>query len=87
MGQTYDKLNFTVRDYTLYVEVSEDLRKEFVMYQKQEGDRLSRGNLFKMFLTKMIHFDGINIARIDLTFDNEKMLDLLKARGQAIKLQ
>ena len=77
MGSTYEKLNFTVRDYTLYIEVSDTLREEFVRYQKQEGGQSSRGSLFKKFLTKMIQFEGINIARIDLTFDNEKMLDLL----------
>jgi hypothetical protein len=34
----------------------------------------------------MIQFEGINIARIDLTFDNEKLLDLLYKRGHAIKV-
>lgn len=32
MGSTYEKLNFTVRDYTLYIEISEALREEFVVY-------------------------------------------------------
>ena len=81
MGSTYEKLNFTVRDYTLYVEISDALREEFVLYQQQEGNRNTRGTLFKKFLTKMIQFEGINIARIDLTFDNEKLLDLLFKRG------
>ena len=29
--------------------------------------------------------DRIKIARMDLVFDNEKMLNLLKSRGTAIK--
>jgi hypothetical protein len=32
MGSTYEKLNFTVRDYTLYVEISDALREEFIVY-------------------------------------------------------
>jgi hypothetical protein len=53
MGETYEHLNFTVRDYTLYIEISDALRAEFVMYQAQEGNG-TRGSHFKRFLTDMI---------------------------------
>lgn len=34
-----------------------------------------------------IHVDGVNIARIDLAFDNKKIVDLLEKRGLAISQQ
>lgn len=32
-------------------------------------------------------FEDLNIARIDLVFDNKKMIELLEGRGNALKLQ
>jgi len=38
-------------------------------------------------LHERIHVDGVNIARIDLAFDNKKIADLLERRGLAISQQ
>ena len=38
----------------------------------------SRGILFKQYIMNKLQFPGTNILRIDLVFDNEKMIDLLE---------
>ena len=34
-----------------------------------------------------MHVDRVNIARVDLVFDNKKIIDLLEARGNALKVE
>ena len=34
-----------------------------------------------------MHVDKVNIARIDLVFDNKKLIDLLETRGHALKVE
>ena len=38
----------------------------------------SRGILFKQYIINKLQIPGANILRIDLVFDNEKMIDLLE---------
>jgi hypothetical protein len=90
MGRQYDELNLTASDYSLYINVSANHRYEFEQtYGRkiEERSQHSRGEFFKTFIQEKIKVDGINPARIDLVFDNKKMIDLLEARGNAIKLQ
>lgn len=35
----------------------------------------------------MVYVDHVKIARIDLVFDNKKLIDLLEARGNALKVE
>ena len=90
MGRQYDELNLTASDYSLYVNVSARHRYEFDQtYGRkiEERSQHSRGEYFKTFIQEKIKIEGVNPARIDLVFDNKKMIDLLEARGNAIKLQ
>lgn len=48
---------------------------------------VSRGQLFKNYVSEKIHVDRVNIARIDLVFDNKKIIDLLETRGYALKTE
>lgn len=34
-----------------------------------------------------MNFNRVNIARIDLVFDNKKLIDLLETRGYALKIE
>ena len=47
----------------------------------------ARGILFKRYLEQKLKVQGVNIARIDLVFDQKKMIELLEQRGNAIKIQ
>jgi hypothetical protein len=38
----------------------------------------SRGILFKQYIINKFQIPGANILRIDLVFDNEKMIELLE---------
>lgn len=38
----------------------------------------SRGILFKQYILNKLQIPGANILRIDLVFDNEKMISLLE---------
>lgn len=38
-------------------------------------------------MQERIHVDGVHIARIDLAFDNKKIVGLLEERGLAISQQ
>ena len=33
------------------------------------------------------HYDGLRIARMDLLFDNSRMIDMLNKRGKAVKMK
>ena len=91
MGKQYDELNLTASDYTLYIDVSASHRSEFEeVYERQlteEQPRYSRGFLFKQYLEKKLKIRGVEAARVDLVFDNAKMINLLEARGSAIKTE
>ena len=91
MGKQYGELNLTASAYTLFVNVSARHRHEFeAMYaQRLERERAeeSRGFLFKKYIEGKLRVQGVTIARIDLVFDNKKMIELLEARGNAIKLE
>ena len=41
---------------------------------------------FKKYITEKMKSENLNIARIDLVFDNKKMIDLLEARGNSLKV-
>lgn len=43
--------------------------------------------MFKKYIEEKIHVDRVNIARIDLVFDNKKLIDLLEIRGNALKME
>ena len=49
--------------------------------------QISRGQEFIDFLHQRIHIEGVHIARMDLAFDNKKIVDLLEERGLAISQQ
>ena len=91
MGKQYDELNLTASDYTLYIDVTPDHRSEFEdLYARQleeEQPRYSRGFLFKQYLEKKLRIRHVEAARVDLVFDNAKMINLLEARGSAIKTE
>jgi len=88
MGKSYDEVNITASDYTVYLNVTAVHRHEF---QEKWGNRLntdsqfSRGYFFKKFITEKLQYQDTTIARIDLVFDNKKMITLLESRGAAIK--
>jgi len=46
----------------------------------------SRGLLFKKYVKDKLAIEDLSIARIDLVFDNKLMIELLEARGNAMKL-
>ena len=89
MGKQYDELNLTASDYTLFINVSARHRYEFEEMNNgqlnQEQAQHPRGILFKKYIEDKLKVDGVDIARIDLVFDNKKMINLLEARGNAIK--
>jgi len=91
MGQQYDELNLTASDYTLYINLLPKHISEFEeMYAqqlRQEQPQHPRGLLFKRYIEAKVKIQGADIARIDLVFDNAKMIDLLEARGNAIKTE
>lgn len=64
MGSTYDRLNITARDYTLKVELSDQMRYEFSQYEQRHRGP-SRGYLFNQFLRSLLDFEGISILRIE----------------------
>ena len=43
--------------------------------------------MFKKYIQEKMHIDRVNIARIDLVFDNKKLIDLLETRGHALKVE
>lgn len=51
------------------------------------GSVAPRGILFKRYIERKLEANGVRIARIDLAFDQSKMIDVLELRGQAIKEQ
>jgi len=91
MGKQYGELNLTASAYTLFVNISAQHRHEFeAMYAQRlehEQPEESRGFLFKKYIEGKLRVQGVTIARIDLVFDNKKMIELLEARGNAIKLE
>jgi hypothetical protein len=97
LGKLYDELNITADDYTLYANISSRHRQEFMekygnKLEQQERTQArevnaSRGQLFKKYIQEKMHVDRVNIARIDLVFDNKNIIDLLEARGNALKVE
>jgi hypothetical protein len=87
MSQQYDELSFTAANFTAYIDISRQHHEEFTkMYGHLTNDKAqSRGVLFQKFIKS--HFKDAKIARIDLVYDNTKMLNLLESRGTAIKMQ
>lgn len=79
----------TASDYTLYVDISQKYIDEFeeiyASRLKQEQPRQPRGILFKRYIESKLRISGTSICRIDLVFNNQKMIELLEARGSAIK--
>ena len=91
MGKQYGELNLTASAYTVFVDISARQRHEFeAMYaqrlERERGEE-SRGSLFKKYIEGKLRVQGATIARIDLVFDNKKLIELLEARGKAIKLE
>ena len=85
MGQHYDDLNLTASDYTVYVSVTARHRYDFEERYGQEKTH-SRGYWLKQFIQENIVMPrSETVARIDLVFDNKKMIALLESRGSAIK--
>lgn len=73
MGKQYDELNLSASDYTLYVDVTAKHRSDFMRNYKSKMDEytnLSRGHFFKHYITDKLRYEDVNIARIDLVFDN-----------------
>lgn len=91
LGKLYDELNITANDYTVYANISSRHRYEFeeMYHQKieQQADKFSRGYFFKKYIQDKLRVDRVNIARIDLVFDNKNMIDLLELRGNVLKVE
>ena len=88
LGVQYDELNLTASDYTVFVNVSARHRYEFdekYGAQIKKSPELSRGYFFKQYILENIQVANSQIARIDLVFDNKKLIALLEDRGTAIK--
>lgn len=51
----------------------------------QQQPQVPRGTFFKKYITENLRFEDVNVARVDLVFDNKKLIDLLRRRGNAIK--
>lgn len=79
MGQQYDELNLTASDYTVFVNITAAHRHDFNQkYADQiESQNQARGIIFKKYLQDKLRISGTHIARIDLVFDNKKMINLL----------
>lgn len=94
MGRQYDELNLTASDYTVLIDITRSHRSEFedlysdrLRIEDELCDRHPRGLLFKQYIEGKMNVDGVDIARIDLVFDNKKIINLLEARGNAIKTE
>ena len=89
MGQQFDELNLTASDYTIFVNITAAHRHEFNQKNAQqiEAKNQARGIIFKRYLQDKLRISGTQIARIDLVFDNKKLINLLENRGVALKQQ
>lgn len=89
MGQQYDELNLTASDYTIFVNITATHRHEFNQKYADQIESLNqaRGIIFKNYLQEKLRIQGTHIARVDLVFDNKKIINLLQNRGEALKLQ
>ena len=91
IGKLYDELNLTASDYTVYIDINSAHREEFDRLYVEElynpYSSNSRGLLFKKYVKDKLSIEDLNIARIDLVFDNKHMIELLEGRGHAMKLQ
>lgn len=89
-GKLYDELNLTASDYTIYINLNAIHRHEFeTKYQRElndHQDQFSRGYFIKKYVEEKLASENMDIARVDLVFDNKKMIELLEARGNALKL-
>lgn len=80
----------SLRDYTLFFKIDPEQNRVFknAFYDPSQKDS-SRGQQMRAWIWHQLAVfnkdDRIKIARMDLVFDNEKMLGLLKSRGTAIK--
>lgn len=85
----------SANNYTAYISINASHRHEF---QNTYGSKISanprgqnnnfepsKGYYFNKYVSNKMKVPKINIARIDLVYDNTKMLNLLENRGTAIK--
>lgn len=90
LAKRYDLKNVTPCDYSLFIQLSEEQQAEFNEFYN-ERSTVARGAQFKEWLGKKMYLfspdSQVNIMKVDLVFDNRKMLQLLKARGQAISIK
>jgi hypothetical protein len=79
----------TTSDYTVFIEIDPETSQKFDDHIHIPKLGKSRGQQFKEFVYHQImaftRDDGFRIARMDLVFDNNRMIELLKRRGEAIK--
>lgn len=84
-----DENYLTTSDYTAYIEIDRETSDKFDDHIHIPKLDKSRGQQFKEFVYAQIKAftrdDSFRIARMDLVFDNNHMIDMLKARGEAIK--
>jgi hypothetical protein len=88
LGLQSDQVNLTANNYTAYINITAAHRYEFNQKfgsKLQEQSQLSRGHFFNKYIGYKMNVPDVNIIRIDLVFDNKKMLNLLENRGEAIK--
>lgn len=89
-AQFQDNKAVSLTDYTLFFKISPEQNRVFkeAFYNATQKDA-SRGQQMRAWIWHQLAVinkdDRIKIARMDLVFDNHKMLDLLKQRGTAIK--
>ena len=90
MSTRWDENNVTPSDYTLYFTLDSEISQQFDReIFKPDQFELSRGEQFKRWIkNEILNFnrrDEVKIVRIDLAFDNQEMIELLKSRGLAIR--
>lgn len=88
LASRYEKNNATPSDYTLYFYIHPGINKDFdKIFYDPELPGSSRGQQFREYIRKQVLVidKKVEIVRIDLAFDNRRMIKLLKKRGHAIK--
>lgn len=89
MTKNYDEKTVTPSDYTLFFRIDPEQNKIFNKYFYNPNSDVSRGEQMRNWIWDQLAVfskdERIKIARIDLSFDNRRMINLLRQRGDAIK--
>ena len=86
MSRQNELTNIDASQFSLYIQIKENFVEDFNMLYDQKRHAI-RGQSIKKFIEEKIDIHGIKIARIDLNYNRLPMIELLEARGRALKVQ